>query len=398
MNEGALVLVEDDPYQLQALAMFLRGALSREVFEAPSVAEGKRILQELGPRVDVVITDMLFGSDNRDSGLEVVDFARNEFGECPPEVIVTTAHGNQSNAVRAMEFGAFTYVDKGRLGDIYNKLLIEKVRRAIEAKTIKDELHRQRQRIRGELEQARMFQISLLPPAHAESGQWIVRSYFKPCEELSGDFIDVQAGKSGDFSCTIGDVVGHGVKAALLGAMIQLSVRRSCEEDSDPSSVAESLRGMSFFRVPDFCTIMHFQLQGGGRVKYFSAGHPDAIIVTGAGCSRVRATGAAIIPGLPGLPSLSCRELALSCGAKLVAVTDGVLEAVNLQGDEFGLGRLSLLLESSVADSPEVVVARIVGAVEHHVGEGRMADDVSILVMQAGVGAPTDPSLQRAHR
>jgi len=115
-----LLLVDDDPSYRTNTASLLRYK-KYEVIEAEKVADAIELIEKASEPYPIVVADMLF---NEGSGLDVLECAKLK--RFLTQVIVVTAHGNTSNAVTAMENGAFTYHEKDG-GDGGGDLLLTQV-------------------------------------------------------------------------------------------------------------------------------------------------------------------------------------------------------------------------------------------------------------------------------
>lgn len=124
-----ILLIEDDPDQLNALATLLEREGDYKVSSAENRSEGISKFQQLSTKLDLLITDMHLGSEDEKGGLELIkELGRRSQTYVP--IIVLTAFGDMHNAAECMEAGAFSYVVKGN--DTTNRILKETISRAIE--------------------------------------------------------------------------------------------------------------------------------------------------------------------------------------------------------------------------------------------------------------------------
>lgn len=140
-----ILVVEDEREQRHALA--LRLALDRcyEAVRAASVDEGIHALHEAVPPIDLVVTDLRFGSSDLLGGLRLVEAAQALEARRVP-VIVITAYGNKKAHAEAMNKGAAAFIEKGEGDDILEEgeakeltfgLLRETIRRALEVRALR---------------------------------------------------------------------------------------------------------------------------------------------------------------------------------------------------------------------------------------------------------------------
>ena len=107
-----------------------------------------------------------------------------------------------------------------------------------------------------ELEEARQFQISLLPPPHFELAGLSIDARYLACTELAGDIYDYVEAKDGAVALLIADVVGHGTSAAMMTAVVKAAFRASHVDDYEPRAVVERIsEGIRDFDASRFVTL-----------------------------------------------------------------------------------------------------------------------------------------------
>ncbi len=185
-----VLVAEDDPKQREALAMLLKLQLDVRVTEVGTVAAALAVLSEEAGAIDVVITDMHFGSRAREGGLEIVRAAR-ALSEVAPDVIVTTAYATQENAIAAMEAGAAWYVDKA-LPDAWRVLLLDRARKSLHVRSLRTEVEQRRREMEADLLRAGRLQASMAAPDDIQVPGWRVTSRSMPARAVSGDFVEVR--------------------------------------------------------------------------------------------------------------------------------------------------------------------------------------------------------------
>lgn len=107
-----VLLIDDDPDQLYPLAELINKELSYEVITAQTVQEGMEHFSRPATSVNIVVTDMNFGSGVPEGGLRIIRHIQDNQTDYVP-VIVMTAFSDPVNIVKCMEAGAFSYADKG---------------------------------------------------------------------------------------------------------------------------------------------------------------------------------------------------------------------------------------------------------------------------------------------
>ncbi len=209
----------------------------------------------------------------------------------------------------------------------------------------------------------------------------------RPAHDLGGDFFDWYLSAPGQLTLTLGDVAGHGMRAAMLVSGIRAALR-SAAQLSDP---AQAVRLASRAVAPDleesgtYATLVHARLdQPSGELHVIDAGHGFAFLVLASG-QVVRPPRRDFPLGLLPDDGLEETPLEMRPGDIFVAFSDGVLDLH--PGIEHDAGRLARLLEG--ARGPAEVVERLV--TEEAGGEPR--DDVTAVALQRSAGASMRVSL-----
>jgi sigma-B regulation protein RsbU (phosphoserine phosphatase) len=238
-----------------------------------------------------------------------------------------------------------------------------------------------------EMEIAKRIQTSILPSTMKVPGLDIGATMI-PATEVGGDYYDVIPDEEGCW-VAIGDVAGHGVQAGLVMMMVQsvVSGLLKRQRNVQPRSILEVLNEVLYENIrhrlgsDEHVTFTLLRIQPDGRVV-FSGAHEEIVILRAATgrCERVATRG----PWLGAVRSiargLADDSLTLHPGDALVLHTDGVTEATDLRGEQFGIERLVQAVERASTASAEGLRGAIVDAVSRwmHVQD----DDVTVLVVK----------------
>jgi serine phosphatase RsbU (regulator of sigma subunit) len=222
------------------------------------------------------------------------------------------------------------------------------------------------QKLEGEIAIARRLQTALAPRQHRVEG-FEVAGGMSPAQEVGGDYYDVIATPGGAWLC-IGDVTGHGLLSGLIMLMIQSMVTALVRAQPD-AGPAEVLCGVNQGLVPnvrerleeeEHATLVLLRVSSDGRVR-FAGAHEELIVF------RQRTGRVETVP-TPGMwvgitpdiaPGTQESELWLEPGDSLVLYTDGLLEARNASGTEFGIERLRELVQAHAPSGPEALHAAL---------------------------------------
>ncbi len=233
---------------------------------------------------------------------------------------------------------------------------------------------------------AETLQRGLLPPPLPNIPGWSVAATYRPAgseNEVGGDFYEVFRVADG-WMLVIGDVTGHGARAASLTAVARYTLRTAATLTGDPVLALETLNRALFVRGDSsLCSVVALAISEdpSESVGIAVAGHPPPLLIDGERVNEV--CEADPVLGAFDDAHWTVSRLLLEPGQHLVVVTDGVIEAQGA-GERFGEDRLRA--ELSGARDPTEVVGRIEGSLQAFT-EGEIDDDVAILVLAPGADA-----------
>jgi sigma-B regulation protein RsbU (phosphoserine phosphatase) len=236
---------------------------------------------------------------------------------------------------------------------------------------------------RDEIEVARQVQLSLLPKSQPSIGGWDVWSATTPANDVGGDLIDYLDGAGGRTGIALGDVAGKGMGAALLCAKLQATLRALAPSASSLEALGTSLNGVLERSGIEnrYATLFYAELAADASdVRYLNAGHNPALLVR-RGAIESLAASSLPLGMLPGV-AYSQGSVTLSPGDLLVLYSDGITEATNAAGEEYGLARLEAAVRTVSTLSSEAAAKAILASAGRFVGGEKPHDDQSILVLR----------------
>ena len=247
------------------------------------------------------------------------------------------------------------------------------------------------ERLARELELCRQIQNELLPHGTYRSPQAHVRGVSIPAKELGGDFFNYFPLDGGQLGILVGDVSGKGVGAALLMSNVQATLRARLPMERDLARLTDSLDHDISENTPDevyltlFIAILDPERK---QLRYVNAGHTPPLAVHRDG-SVDHLTPGGRPPGL--LPGGGYHEesVTLEEGDSLFLYTDGLVEAEDAEGREFGVERLEKLLVEERTTDIEVLLEKVQEALQEHQGGDEAADDATLVVLRVPAGAMT---------
>jgi Stage II sporulation protein E (SpoIIE) len=251
-------------------------------------------------------------------------------------------------------------------------------------------------RIRDELVVARELQADLLPnEIAAVSGYTFAHSY-RTANEVGGDYYDVTPLPDGRVALMMGDASGHGMAAGLVMAIANATLKTGLDLDPSPERVV-TLLNRTLCRTGTkrtFMSVFYGLLRPDlGILEYVCAGHPFPYLRRENG--EIEELGRGGLPlGLRDPLPLECRKVAMHPGDLLVMYTDGLAEAVDVQGRAFSYDGIRETLRTG--GLPKTVHDRILASFDRHVGEEPLRDDLTLLLM-ARVPAVPEPADHLSH-
>jgi sigma-B regulation protein RsbU (phosphoserine phosphatase) len=245
-------------------------------------------------------------------------------------------------------------------------------------------------KLEQELRVAATIQQSLLPAAGRAGAFFVTAGTSIPCRAVGGDFFDYIDLPSGRFGFILGDVAGKGSPAALLAAVVVgMFSAEAFYQESAASLVTRLNRGLLQRAVEArFLTAFYGMLAADGSLTYSNAGHNAPMLVTGGGVRRLETGG--LVLGLFGHAIFEEETVVLQPGDTLIVFSDGVSEAFNEHGDEFGDDRLLGLIDVHKDEAPQALLDALLAGVRAFSGRATQSDDVTMLIVRfEGPAVPT---------
>jgi serine phosphatase RsbU (regulator of sigma subunit) len=293
-----------------------------------------------------------------------------------PRIIFCTAFDHY--ALDAFEQDAVDYLlkplNRGRLARA-----VERVRTSIA----------ERETLQQEVEVASRAQARLLPQA-LPSGALTLSGVCRPARGVGGDYYDVLPLDDDRLGLVVGDVSGKGLYAGLLMAGLQGRLQTLAPrygERLDELMVELNRRVFASTDGDKYATLFYAVYDDRTRrLRYVNAGHTPPLLVGADGrVRRLASTSTAV--GLMPDPRFEQATVDVAAGDTLVVYSDGVTEAMNGAGEEFGDGRLERLVVDGRHLPPPELQDAVLNGLDAFVSDEPQRDDVTLLVAHA-VTAP----------
>lgn len=247
--------------------------------------------------------------------------------------------------------------------------------------------------MKRDLEIAREIQHWLIPERPPAMQNADLAFATRPANTVSGDYYDVlpllarPADPGERWLIVVADVAGKSIPAALLMATFQASLHTLIGASETLSDLVAGLNGYATAHSQGgrrFTTAFFAEYNCASRLlSYINAGHNSPILKrTNGNFEPLNATGLPLgIP--PTQDGYEQKTIQLEPGDTLVIYTDGLVEAVNSQGVEFGDDRLLAALRFPLKETSALMLERLFAEVGRFVGETHQQDDITCLVFQS---------------
>lgn len=240
-------------------------------------------------------------------------------------------------------------------------------------------------RIEEELNLAHQIQQTFLKSDFPALPRCQVHAVNLPSRQVGGDYYDVVPAPDGSFLVAIADVAGKGVPAALLSSMLQAALRTQARSVESPAEILRNINALVYrgTAVHQFATFFLARVSADGRrMTYANGGHNWPAVLRHNGEREWLKTGGTIL-GIMEDFAMEEDSLELSAGDLLVFYTDGISEAMNVDGELYGEEQLMDYVASLPPSlNPEAIAASILREIERHLGRLEAQDDRTLVVLR----------------
>ena len=381
-----ILVVDDEPDLEPLIKQRMRPHIRSGQYSFLFASDGNEavdILSEDG-RIDMVVTDInMPGMD----GLTLL----GRISAINPDIksIVVSAYGDMGNIRTAMNRGAFDFVTKP-LDFKDFEVTIERTQAHIaqwkEAIQSRDRLIA----LQNQLDLANSMQQAILPVDFPSGGDFDVHGSMVPAQNVGGDFFDVVTLEHGRIGLAVADVSDKGIPAALFMMSSRTLLKGAAIGQGSPDKVLTEVNNILHEdnRNDMFVTVLYVVYDPEtGAMTYANGGHCDSLVVHADGSSTE-------LPGTDGIalgiaPNFEYAQKAavLEPGETLIMYSDGVSEATNLQGEEFGTERLKTLFAGAAPTAAKEANATVLKAVTEFAGDHAQSDDITCLALHRSTTA-----------
>ena len=250
---------------------------------------------------------------------------------------------------------------------------------------------KQRLELKKNIELAREVQQSFLPQHSFKRKNIEIQGKVLVRNETGGDYFDIleSAEESGKIGIVVGDVVGHGVGAALFMTTVRSLVRSSFVQSGTPEIMLDNVNKLLCQDTENsggFATLFYLELnQSLKSLRWVRAGHDPAFAINCTTGKFTELKGSGVAIGVDPDWQYVCNELQLKeLPQAIVICSDGIFEATNGAGEQFGKQRVLGLLPQIVNFPSEKAVNRIILEIQSFVEGTALDDDITVAVLRLG--------------
>ena len=380
-NRPCKILVVDDepdlePLMLQRMRRAIRSGRYTFVFARNGVEALERLSEEQD--IDMVLSDINMPQMD---GLTLLQ----QIPKVDPNIrsVIISAYGDMKNIRTAMNRGAFDFVTKPLdFKDL--RITIDRTVRHMmewrEALASRDKLVA----LQNELNVANQMQQSILPSQFPKGTDYEVSASMEAARNVGGDFYDVIYLHEGRIGLAIADVSDKGVPAALFMMSSRTLLKGAAVGTLDPGRVLREVNNLldEDNDAAMFVTLLYAVYDpSSGELTYANGGHNSPLIVHADGRSSLLPLTHGIALGV--IPELDFHEntVVLSPGDTVIFYTDGVTEAMDDDGEEFGTARLFEIFADEPPRDSEEANSAVFKAVRDFVGDTPQSDDITCMVL-----------------
>jgi len=380
-----ILSVDDEPDMQELLKQKFRKKIRSNEYEFYFANNGLEALEQLvqHPDIDFVLCDINMPIMD---GLTFLN-KTTEIHNPILKTIMVTAYGDIENIRKAMNNGAFDFLNKPiNFEDL--ELTMQKTLEQIDKDKTSQKNQDQLSYIQKDLEVARNIQLSLLPrnfPPFPNTKEIDIFATIDSAKMVGGDFYDFYFVDPQHIGFVIGDVSGKGIPGAIFMAMTRTIIRtisktgltsNQCMSDANDLVCAESIDSMFvtvFYGIIDIKT---------GEIEYANAGHcPPYILRNDGSLEKIDSLGNLVLGIFEGMPYKS-GKIKLNKGEELFIFTDGVPEAMNIKDELYKESRLEDLLKTLHNKPLNEINSTVVASVKEFAGEAEQSDDITTLTIK----------------
>ncbi len=356
----SILYVEDEDYIRNNMIASLRRRVET-IYSASSGEEGLKQFKNHQP--DLVITDIRMPGMN---GLEMIKKIRRLKNNI--KIIMLSAHSETKSLLEAIEIGVDGYILKPYQTKQLYKLIETLAKSIILDKKVQEQSKKINElytALMKDMETAGSVQEYLLPDHLIVEKDLFFSSTYIPSSKIGGDLYDIIKISETEYISYIGDISGHGVKAALLMTAVKTTINRVIEDEKlhEPYLILNRLSSILTRELfnSEYMTLLVCYINCEKKyIRSLNAGHPPLIIYNKKNKSIIAHKPEGSIP-IGWIPNYLYtpdeeNEIKFDHDQILFLYTDGLFECENTESEELGLAGLKKFLEENAGNHSSVVL------------------------------------------
>lgn len=242
----------------------------------------------------------------------------------------------------------------------------------------------ERERVKAEIDAANRIQAALLPLETPRLAGATVASHYRAATEIGGDYFDFLEQPTGEIGIAFGDVAGHGLTSGIVMSMAKSALLVQVDYDSSPQAVLTVLNDIVIRTAPKrmmmtfFFGLLNPTTQ---KLRFSSAGHLDPYVYRSA-TRKLEALSSWGFPlGIKRREAFREHEVSFENGDRLILYSDGLIEAIDDDGEPFGFERFEKTILSSGEQSADELKKSLLNAVKKFTRNRPPEDDQTLVVV-----------------
>jgi serine phosphatase RsbU (regulator of sigma subunit) len=384
LEKKVVLVVDDAPSNIRIVNEILH-----KTYTVKIATNGVKALElaSTPPAPDLILLDVVMpGMD----GYEVCVHLKSDLATKEIPVIFLTGQTEITEETRGFEAGAVDYIHK----PFSPAVVAARVHTHLALRETRQKLAKQLRAIQSELETARLIQLSILPSEIPIMADLDIAARYFPMSAVAGDFYDFLIIDEKRIGILVADVSGHGMPAALIASMLKIAFAAEAPNACDPARVLSGLNQTLCGKFQGhYVTAVYALIDTATRtLRYAGAGHPPLLLRgrdSGDTCALLEN---GLFLGYFPDATYAAAEIAFQEGDWLALYTDGISEAMDSSGEQFGEERLRHFLGNFRAGSSAGFADALLSELSLWAGRkvGHEPDDDATLVAVHFRGAERD--------
>lgn len=383
--DSKILVVDDKKVNLKVLSSFLKKNGYTRLYFA-SDGEGALRAARL-ERPDLILLDIVMpGMD----GFQVLQRLKGQGETRFIPVIMVTALEDRDSRLRALELGADDFLSK----PVDSSELAARVKNLLKVQGYFQQVQESNARLLADIKTAQRIQKALLPKAFPRVQGLAFDACYRPAEYLGGDYYNIFTVDRDKICLYVADVTGHNLDAAMLTVFLKETIAgylrqvqegkqafspRQCLLELDSSYKKENFPENIFITL--FIAVLDLRQLS---LTYSAAGFSECPYIYGSrGVRELECPGSLIMSfGETGVYKEKIDHI--QGGEGLLLYTDGLVEQLSPEGEEYGGEKLKKLLSGLGQEDCKRPIPRVLEGLKEHAGRDRFSDDIALLSLYVG--------------